>query len=270
MCGSAADFSHIGLGEFGKMISLTKSMPQFRYLVVAVVLVGANFQVVNIHASGIVAQVHDDHAVWDRAELKLIDSSMGAHQSPPPPHLDRSVPTGAYGAGPRDTSIAVGSSKPFRNAIFKGWGLRLPSMAFVGAEVRLTFLGWQDNAILATHFAWRNSMVACRLMVAFARAEFSTTSIKDVLKDIKRRSAHFASSSGLGFESSRRAFCRAETPLTSIEVPEGNADCTAASFTFPVEHGWHLEHSIVDKRLASLYSCSHVHATGDLAKVGAN
>jgi hypothetical protein len=251
------------------MIPLAKPMPQFGYLVVAVVLVGANSQVVDVHASWVVAQMQNHKTVRDCTELEFVDGAMSTHQPSAPAHFYCSVARAIDGTSPRNAAVFVGDSKPLANPIFKRRGLNLKSMAGVGAEVGRAFARWQDNAFLAAHFTWFKPTFAFRLVMAFARAKSPVPGIAGELERAEHLSALLARHFGFCFEARSRALSRAELTASPIDFTNRNFDINAASLALPVDHRGHSTHSIGDKRVASLYPCSHVQANGDLAKVGA-
>ena len=244
-------------------------MSQLGYFVVAVVLVGANSQVVDVHASGVVTQVQDDQSGWDFPKPEFVDGSMGAYRPPSLSHPNDSIARAIRGTSPRNTSILVRGSKSLVDPLFERRGLNLKSMALMGAEVGRAFVGWQDNTFLAAHFTWFKPAFALRLVMAFARAKSPTPGIAGELERTEHLSALLTRHFGFCFEARSRALRRAELAASTIDLTKRNFDVNAANLALPFDHSWHDTHSIVDKRLASLYLCSHVQATGDLAKVGA-
>ena len=244
-------------------------MSQLGYLVVAVVLVSASLQVVDVHASGVVTQVQDDQSGWDFPKPEFVDGPMGAYRPPTPSHSNDSIARAIHGASPRNASILVWGSKSLADPLFERRGLNLKSMALVGAEVGRAFVRWQDNAFLAAHFTWFKPTFALRLVMAFARAKSPMPGIAGELERTEHLSALLARHFGLCFEARSRALSRAELAASPIDLTNRNFDVNAANLALPFDHSWHDTHSIGDKRVVSLYLCSHVQAIGDLAKVGA-
>ncbi len=257
------------VSQCGIVSALAVSVSPLRHLVVAVVLVGANSQVLDVHASGVVAHVQNYQSVRDYSELEFVDGAMGTHQPSASAHFYCSVARAIDGTSPRNAAVFVGNSKPLANPIFKRRGLNLKSMAGVGTEVGRAFARWQDNAFLAAHFTWFKPTFALRLVMAFARAKSPMPGIAGEFERTEHLSALLARHFGFGFEARSRALSRAEFAATPIDLTNRNLDINAANLALSFDHRGHSTHSIGDKRVASLYLCSHVQATGDLAKVGA-
>lgn len=244
-------------------------MPKLRNHVGMVIGVRAKLQVVGIHASGIVASVHDDNTGSDRAFEQLVSNSVGAHSTLASTHSNEAIASAVQVAHPGYAAIGVDFTASLKESFLQGLRSNLGSMTRVRAKVIGALVGWKNGASGPAVFARNLAGLRAGPVVALSRAEASMAGVASILKSLKRLTASLTTVFRLSFESRGRTCNRAELPLATIDVREPRVDTRPTCFALPLKHCGHDVHSIKDKRVASFYPCEYVQASKVKANISA-